>query len=117
MTARAQDTSLLTVIADAFEKNELMKGWFWRQLPLPDAAWAERKYEEFLEEITRWKGPPLLAERTSSRRRAAWGDIRIQQVGRGVMVWLRDGRVRDWWHDAATWAGDPMSAAWDWEGE
>jgi len=54
MLARPEDATLLEVLADGFEKNETLGGWFWRQLPLPDAAIAARKYDELHAELLRW---------------------------------------------------------------
>jgi len=116
MTARPEDTTLTALIADGFEKNECFGGWYPRQLPLRDEGAAALKYDAFRAELVRWKGSPLLDEEPSSgRRRAAWADIRIQQAGRGIMVWLRDGHVGEWWNDAEAWKDDPMQAARVWE--
>jgi hypothetical protein len=103
------------VHADGFEKNETLGGWFWRQLPLPDAATASRKYDELHAELLRWKGPAIEDQRSDLRRRAAWPDVRIQQAGRGIMIWVRDGRFGDWWHERETWSDDPMAGVRAWE--
>ncbi len=110
-----EDTSLLTVLMDGFEKNESMGGRFWRQLPLKDAGLASRKYLEFRDELMRWKGPPKLEDSGVGFQRADWGDIRMKQAGRGVMIWVRAAGVSSWWHRRETWAGDPMAEAWEWD--
>ena len=108
--------TLLGVLMDALEKNETFGGYFHRRLPLPDAESAGRKLREFHDELVRWKGTPRLDEAGARGRRADWGDIRMKQAGRGVMVWARSGGVSDWWHEAESWADDPLADARDWDG-
>lgn len=93
-----------------------MRGFHWRDLPMPDGEAAERKFESFCDEATRWKGPPPRLERSRGRRLAAWPDIEIRQAGRGVMILVRAPSF-PWWHERATWEGEPMQALHEWLGE
>jgi hypothetical protein len=102
----AKDATLLDVLIDAFEKNETLNGFHWRDLPMPDEQAAVRKFASLTEEARRWKGHPVLTEE-GARRMAGWSDLEIRQAGRGIMVRVRAPRF-DWWHDSATWQGDPM---------
>ncbi len=108
-----EQASLLDVLIDGFEKNEVLDGWHWRELPVPDAAVAAVRFAAFTEEATRWKGPPTRLAAEGPRRIAAWPDLEIRQVGRGVLVRVRPPRF-NWWHDAETWDGDPMGPVHDW---
>lgn len=110
-----EETSLLGMLADCFEKNELIEGWFRRELPLADPPAAGRKYREFREELVRWKGRPQAEDAGPGWQRADWGDIRMKQAGRGIMVWLRSAGVSQWWHESRIWAGDPLADAWEWD--
>lgn len=107
------NASLLDILVDGFEKNEMFDGYHWRDLPMPDADSAARKFEELAEEARRWKGEPARTE-TGLRRLVAWDDLEIRQVGRGIRVRARAPRFDDWWHEAGTWAGDPMGEMWRW---
>jgi len=102
-----EDTTLLELLIDGFEKNEVLGGFHMRTLPLPDEATAARKFADFLEEARRWKGEPGTRSSTSERQLAAWSDMEIRQAGRGVMVRVRPPRF-EWWNQAATWTDDPM---------
>jgi hypothetical protein len=112
---RPEDMSLLGVLMDCFEKNEIWDGWFLRRLPLADATTAARKYREFRDELVRWKGAPRAEETGETWRRSDWGDIRVKQAGRGIMIWARSDGVSDWWHESESWQGDPLAEAWHWE--
>ena len=112
---RSEETSLLGVLMDCFEKNETWNGWFLRRLPLADAPTAARKYREFRDELVRWKGQPSIDEEAGGWRRADWGNIRMKQAGRGILIWVRSEGVSDWWHESDTWRDDPLAEAWDWE--
>jgi hypothetical protein len=109
-----EDATLLEVLVDGFEKNEIMDGFHWRDLPMPDEAAAVRKFEALAGEAERWKGPPIRDERSGPRRIAAWPDLEVRQAQRGIMVRARAPWFADWWHDAGTWQGDPMDALYRW---
>jgi hypothetical protein len=49
--------SLLDVLIDGFEKNEIFEGFHWRQLPMPDEASARRTFAAFVDEAKRLEGP------------------------------------------------------------
>ena len=115
--ATPEDATLLDVLIDGFEKNEMLGGWHWRQLPVPDETAAAEKFASLVEEAQRWKGPPARVEDTSTRRLASWPDLEIRQAGRGLMVRARAPRFDDWWHDARTWQSDPMAAIFAWIAE
>ncbi len=115
-TTPQADASLLDILIDGFEKNEIRYGFHGRNLPMPDEDSAVRKFDALADEARRWKGPPARHEHVGPRRIAAWPDLEIRQAGRGIMV-----RVRapwfDWWHAEETWRGDPMGPLYDWLGE
>jgi hypothetical protein len=111
------DATLLDVLVDGFEKNEALRGFHGRLLPLPDEAAAVQKFTAFTDEATRWKGAPLRSEEREGRRLSLWVDLEIRQAGRGVMVRAQAPRFDDWWQDASTWTEDPMGAIFAWLGE
>lgn len=84
-----QDATLLDVLIDGFEKNEIMDGFHWRNLPMPDEAAAVRKFAALIEEARRCKGQPARFEDAGPRRIAAWPDLEIRQIDRGIMVRAR----------------------------
>jgi hypothetical protein len=112
-----EDATLLDVLIDGFEKNELIDGFHWRLLPMPDERAALRKFSSLTDEARRWKGPPSRVEETDGRRLAAWPDLEIRLAGRGLMVRARMPRFSDWWHERETWDGDPMGLLFDWIAE
>jgi hypothetical protein len=109
-----EDATLLDILVDGFEKNEIMRGFHWRDLPLPDESAAARKFGALAAEASRWKGTPSRSEERAGRRLAAWDDLEIRQAGRGVMVRARAAGFDGWWHAPSTWDGDPMGAIFDW---
>ena len=104
---------MLDVLIDGFEKNEVMGGFHWRNLPMPDELVAERKFAELTNEATRWKGRPMRLATAGPRRIAAWPDLEIRQLGRGIMVRARAPWFH-WWHAPTTWEGDPIAPIYDW---
>lgn len=58
------DATLLDVLIDGFEKNELMDGFHWRQLPMSDEGAAARKFSSLVDEARQWKGSPTRVEET-----------------------------------------------------
>jgi hypothetical protein len=77
-----------------------------------DATLLEVLIDGFAEEALRWKGPPSRLER-GVRQIAAWPDLELRQVGRGLMVRVRAPNF-SWWHEPGTWAGDPMGPIEGW---
>jgi hypothetical protein len=110
----ASEASLLDVLVDGFEKNEILHGFHWRELPCPSPAIARQRFTTFRDEATRWKGPPDHVVDDGQRRKAVWPDLEIVQVGRGVQVRVRAPWFGNWWHDTLTWEGDPMAGVWAW---
>jgi hypothetical protein len=108
-----EDATLLDVLIDAFEKNEVLDGFHWRDLPMPDEPAALRKFAALSDEATRWKGPPTRLVDADPRRIAAWPDLEIRQVGRGIMVRARAPWFQ-WWHERSTWEDDPMGPLYEW---
>ena len=108
-----EDASLLNVLIHCFEKNEVLDGTHWRELPMPDEGTAVARFDAFVDEARHWKGEPIRHEVQPPRRLATWPDLELRQCGRGVIV-----RVRapwfDWWYAAETWAGAPMGPIHDW---
>lgn len=107
------DATLIDILIDGFEKNEVLRGFHARVLPLHSEEAARRKFVELGEEARRWKGEPTLAVDADGRRLVGWADLEIRQVGRGVMVRVRAPRFT-WWNDRLTWEGDPMGSVYDW---
>jgi hypothetical protein len=111
-----RDASLLDVLIDGFEKNEALDGFHWRNLPMPDEPEAVRKFAALAGEATRWMGQPARFEDAGPRRIAAWPDLEIRQIGRGIMVRARAPWFQ-WWHDHKTWEDDPLGPIYDWLNE
>lgn len=110
----ADEASLLDILIDGFEKNEVMNGFHSRDLPLPDERTAARRFEALAGEARRWKGTPVRSSEDSGRRLVAWDDLEIRQAGRGIMVRVRPPGFYEWWHEAETWQDDPMGPVSDW---
>jgi hypothetical protein len=88
---KSQDSAiLLDILIDGFEKNEILDGFHWRNLPMPDA------------------------QRQAASSPPWWPDLAIRQAGRGIMVRARAPWFDSWWHDKQTWDGDPMDLLYDW---
>lgn len=109
-----EDATLLDVLIDGFEKNEVFGGCHWRSLPMADEEAAARKFAAWLDEARRWKGAPTRVEDRSGRRIAAWPDFELRQAGRGVMVRVRAPDFSSWWHSRDTWSGNPMGDVHAW---
>jgi len=115
MSGKARDAvTLVDLLIDGFEKNEVLDGFHWRDLPMPDEPAAHQKFRALSDEGRRWKGPPSHEHDGGSRRIIAWPDLEIRQAGRGIMIRVRAPRFDGWWHDEATWQGAPMRAISDW---
>jgi hypothetical protein len=112
-----EEVSLLDVLVDGFEKNEVIDGWHWRDLPMSDEDSARHKFSELVEEAARWKGAPSRTTTEATRQLAGWSDLEIRQAGRAVMIRARAPWFDTWWHDKQTWAGDPMGAIHAWLAE
>jgi hypothetical protein len=112
-----EDATLLDILIDGFEKNEVIEGFHWRQLPLPTEHAAARKFWSLADEARRWKGPPTRVDDRPGRRLSAWPDLEIRQAGRGLVLRIRASQFNDWWHDEQTWQGDPLGSAFDWIAE
>jgi len=116
-TARPESVTLLDVLIDGFEKNEILRGSHMRVLPLPTAAAARRKFQAFAKEARRWKGSPTSESVAGPRRFAAWADLEVRQLGRGVMVLARAPWFSDWWNKKGVWDDDPIGPLYDWLAE
>jgi hypothetical protein len=116
-TLAQEDATLLDVLVDGFEKNEVLHGFHWRELPMADENAATEKFAALSEEARRWKGPPIRAHDVPPRHLVAWHDLEIRQGGRGIMVRARAPRFDSWWHDGRTWSGDPMGPILAWIAE
>lgn len=112
-----EDATLLDVLLDGFEKNEIMGGFHWRTLPMPDEHAALRKFTSLSGEAERWKGPPTRGEEQPGRRLAAWPDLEIRLARRGLMVRARAPWFSDWWDEKETWRGEPLGPVYDWIAE
>ena len=112
-----EHATLLDILIDGFEKNEILVGFHRRELPLPDEEAAVRKFESLSEEARRWKGAPVRSEADGFRTLASWSDLEILQAGSGVMIRVRSPFFSDWWHDERTWRNDPMRDVQSWINE
>ncbi len=54
---RREDATLLDVLIDGFEKNEIFDGFHRRALPMPDEESASERFSAFVTEAEPWKGP------------------------------------------------------------
>jgi hypothetical protein len=108
-----QDVGLLEVLIDGFEKNEVLEGFHWRTLPMPDEATAKAKFRSLVAEAERWKGEPRKCE-AGERDLAAWPDMDIRQSGRGILVRVKATGFAKWWNDGDAWEGDPLAAIYRW---
>jgi hypothetical protein len=108
------DVTLLDLLIAGFEQNDIWEGYHWRRLPLADAAAAVRKFNALVEEARRWRGPALRSAVRDGRRLAAWDDLELRQAGRAILLRVRAPQVANWWHDKATWAGEPLGPIYDW---
>ncbi len=115
--ATAEDATLLDVLIDGFEKNEVSEGFHWRRLPMPDERAAARKFASLSDEARRWKGPPTHTEEQAGRRLNVWPDLEIRQSGRGLVLRARASNFNQWWNDERTWEGDPLGRTFDWIAE
>lgn len=109
-----EDATLLDILVDGFEKNEIIEGFHLRILPMPDAEAAIRKFTALNAEAERWKGRPEHKEEQPDRRLAVWPDLEIVAAGRGIMLRVRAPRFDEWWHEESTWRGAPLDMIYDW---
>jgi hypothetical protein len=65
-----EDASLLDVLIDGFERNEVVAEFHCRELPLPDEEAAVRAFASLSDEARQWKGAPDHVEDSGSRRLA-----------------------------------------------
>ena len=108
------EATLLDVLIDGFEKNEILGGFHWRELPMPDETSAAAKFRELTEEATRWKGQPVRVVDEAGRQMSAWPDLQIRRIGRGIMVRAAAPWFEHWWHRRETWEGDPYGPIYAW---
>ena len=108
------EATLLDVLIDGFEKNEMFDGFHWRDLPMPDEPSAIRKFRELTAEATRWKGQPTRTVEEEGRQGSMWPDLEIRRGGRGIMVRAAAPWFDHWWHKRETWADDPIGPIFDW---
>ncbi len=108
-----QNVGLLELLIDGFEKNEVLEGFHWRTLPMPDEASARAKFDSLVTEGERWKGAARRRE-AAERRLAAWSGMEIRQSGRGILLRARATGFEKWWNDRAVWEGDPLAPIYAW---
>ncbi len=115
MTSKDQESvTLLDLLIAGFERNEVLGGYHWRELPMPDREAAARKFEALYAEAERWHGAPLRFEQGFERQLALWPELELRQAGRGVLVRVPAPRIESWWSEPKTWAGEPMRAVAEW---
>src|SRR5687767_5785174 len=113
MARRQIEATLLDILIDGFEKNEVLYNHHSRELPMPDEDSAARKFDELADEARRWRGSPIQFD-VSARRIAKWDDLEIRQAGRGILVRALTPRFSTWWHEEATWQHQPLDAVFAW---
>ncbi|MEL7313093.1 MAG: hypothetical protein AAFN07_16370 [Pseudomonadota bacterium] len=113
-TVAPSEATLIDVLIDGFEKNEVSNGWHVRQLPLRDEETASEKFAQFVSEARSWKGPPEELIDEGHRRRAHWHRLEIIQAGLGLMIRVRAPRFGEWWHKDETWSWEPMNEVDKW---
>jgi hypothetical protein len=106
-----EDATLLDVLIDAFEKNEIFGGYHWRELPMPDTDSAVRKFATFAGEAKAWKGQPAREELDSARRIVAWRGRIFRSVKRVVGSWSSRAR-RCWTPGGSTILGRGQMTLW-----
>ena len=87
------------MLVDGFEKNEVLHGFHWRELPMSDEGAAIRKFAALADEAQRWMVGLCRPEpRRVSRRRtvALWPDLEIRQAGPAVMVRVKPPHFDSW---------------------
>ncbi len=78
MRATSQEAAtLLDILIDGLEKNEVFGGFRRRELPMPDEGAAARTFDARAEEAQRWKGPPERQQEGAMRRPVAWPDLEL----------------------------------------
>ena len=55
---RPEDSTLLDILIDGFEKNEVLGGMHLRRLPLPSAEAGRAVFDRFVAEASTWQGAP-----------------------------------------------------------
>jgi hypothetical protein len=116
-TITPDDATLLDILIDGFEKNEINNGFHWRVLPLLGDEAAARKFTSLLAEASHWQGEPERVQDGTARQIASWPKMEIRRAGRSVLVRVRAPLFHSWWHDEATWEDDPTGAIFDWVAE
>lgn len=108
---RPEDSTLLDILIDGFEKNEVLGGMHLRRLPLPSAEAGRAVFDRFVAEASTWQGAPTDVRDEGHRAVVRWPDLEIWWAGRGIHIRARSS-VRHWWHALSTWADDPTEAVW-----
>jgi len=108
-----RDVTLIDILVDGFEKNEILDGTHWRQLPMPDEASAIEKFASLIDEATRWQGKPQTLTETVKRRKAVWTGLDIRQTGLAILVRVKTPWFNAWWHEAA-WDHDSFDDLYAW---
>jgi hypothetical protein len=79
--------SLLQVCSFCFEKNELLDGWSWRNVPCSTEELAREAFAHLVDEATRLYGEPGPVVLPGSARAHEWpGKLRIGVSGKLVRV-------------------------------
>lgn len=113
---RPEDATLLDVLIDGFEKNEMLEGFHERVLPLRDEQMARARFIAFSEEVLRWKGHPIRRAEQAGWQLTAWADLELLQAGRAIAIRIRAPRFSAWWHEPDTWRGEAMQRLFEaWE--
>lgn len=113
-----EQVTLLDVLIDGFEKNEVVGGWHFRNLPMPDTASGASKFDTLVAEATAWKGPPVrtLEQQLElgARRLVAWEDLEIRVAAEMILVRVRAPNFDAWWHSNGVWDGPGYEEVWLW---
>ena len=106
--------TLVQAIAFCCEKNEVLEGWGHRFCPFESEQTARTTFDGWVQELTRWKGPPVSIEEIGETRRAVWSDIRLKQRSLGIGIWVTVGDVWKIW-SSDIWKRHPCDDVVTWK--
>jgi len=72
---RPEEVTLLDLLIDGFEKNEVFDGFHERVLPLRDEQLAKARFSSLSEEARRWKGTPIRTDQQAAWELVEWADL------------------------------------------
>ena len=113
-----EDLTLLAVLSQCFEVDEMIDGYHLRTAPFGSETVAVARFAQWKSEIEHWLGPREGEDAGGDGedwQRAWWPDLRMKRTGRGIAFWVRSARVERWWHDTELWEDPGLDGLWQWE--